>query len=61
MRQWKLRFSALVSGGVCLGLFQSFGGVNFADVLFGFLTQWISILATLIFGGDLANSDLLQL
>lgn len=61
MRLWMLRISALASGGISLGLFQSFGGVNFADVLFGFLTQWISVLATLFFGGDLTNTDLLRI
>lgn len=59
MRQWRIRISALASGGVCLGLLQSFGGVNFAEILFQFLTQWVSVLATLLFGGELTNTDLL--
>ena len=61
MRQWKVRVYSLASGGICLGLLQSFGGVNFADILFQFLAQWVSVLATLFFGGDLTNSDLLRI
>lgn len=43
---------ALSTGGVTLGILQSFSLINFAEIFTSFLTQWLSIFVTALFGGD---------
>ncbi|MBI5866124.1 MAG: hypothetical protein HZB38_16770 [Planctomycetes bacterium] len=55
MRRLRHRLYLLGSGGVMLGLIQGIGGVNYADILFNFLLNWIAILVAALFGGDLSS------
>lgn len=43
---------ALSSGGITLGIIQGFGMINWAYFFTQFLAQWLSILVTLLLGGQ---------
>ena len=55
MRRWKVRVARLAGGGIALGLLLGFSAVSFNEILFEFLLQWFSIIAAVLFGGDLAD------
>lgn len=48
-RRWSV---ALATGGVTLGILQGFGLVNFASLITSFLATWLSILVSILLGGD---------
>lgn len=53
MRRYLLmKVRLLAAGGVMLGLLQSAGGINFADILFEFLATWVSIIVNAVLGGS---------
>ncbi len=50
---WYRRWSvALATGGVTLGILQGLGLVNFASLFTSLLATWLSILVTILLGGD---------
>lgn len=48
-RKWCV---ALSSGGITLGFLQAFEMVNFAEIVTSFLSVLLSLLVTLLLGGD---------
>ncbi len=50
-RVWKLCV-ALSTGGITIGILQGLGLVNFASLFTNFLITWLSVLVTLLLGGD---------
>lgn len=51
---------AMSTGTLTLGILQSLSLVNFAEVFTTFLTQWLAIFVTALFGGDVSQyTDLL--
>ena len=58
MRNWRSRVARLATGGLLLGLLQGVAGISYNDVLFEFLLRWLSVLAAVLFGGDLSNLNL---
>lgn len=50
-----VRLRPLLCGGVMLGLFQGLGAINYNGVLFQFLSTWINVLVSLLFGGNLSS------
>lgn len=55
MRRWMVKLRPLAAGGVMFGLVQGLGGINYAEILFEFLINWVSILITAVLGGDLGT------
>jgi len=53
-RIWKLAVG-LSTGGITVGILQGLGLVNFASLFTNFLITWLSVLVTLLLGGDPSN------
>lgn len=49
LRKWCV---ALSWGGVTLGFLQAFEMINFAEIVTSFLSVFLSLLVTLLLGGD---------
>jgi hypothetical protein len=45
------------TGGVTLGILQGLQGVNFAQFWTNWLSQLLSVLVTILFGGDPTNTN----
>lgn len=46
----------LANGGVTLGILQGFGLINWASLFAEFLATWLSVLVTLLLGGEVRLS-----
>ena len=51
-------FAALSTGGILLGVLQAFSMVSFAQAITDFLSTFLSLLVTVLFGIDPNNLDL---
>jgi hypothetical protein len=49
--RWQKRLAALASGGITLGIFQSFSLINWPVFITQLLVQWLSVFVTLLLGG----------
>lgn len=56
MRSWKWRAvrwsAALAQGGTTFGVLQGLGLLNFANLFTSLLATWLSVLVTVLLGGD---------
>lgn len=55
MRRWQKQLYLLAQGGVTFALIDGFANVSFNTLWFQFLSTIISIIATLLGGGDVSG------
>ncbi len=55
-RKWCLLLS---SGAVTFGWLQGLSMVNFASLFTEFLSRWLSLIVTVLFGGEISDTALM--